>query len=139
MSDSKTATERLREMLDARGVDYEANRIDFDDGYSNIYTEWGDDDNASYIEYVDGTVLRIFGCTPEQAVAATLGSGECENTSKLNHSSVAGYYFTCSECGLSVGTSMNIRETDLVTPTCFRWGELYKFERCPRCGKAVKR
>ena len=64
---------------------------------------------------------------------------ECENTSKLNNSSVAGYYFTCSECGLSVGTSMNIRETDLVTPTCFRWGELYKFERCPRCGRVVKR
>ena len=65
-----TATDELRKLLDERGVEYEAECIDF----SNYFT-WGEDDCCSYTEYPDGTVLRIWDCTPEQAIAATLGRG----------------------------------------------------------------
>ena len=64
-----SATDELRKLLDERGVEYEAERIDF----SN-YSTWGKNDCYSYTEYPDGTVLRIWDCTPEQAIAATLGN-----------------------------------------------------------------
>ena len=82
-----TSTDELRKMLDERGVEYEANRLDFDDGNFNIFTEWGDDGNYSYVEYSDGPVLRMFGCTPEQAIAATLGSEINGETTSVRPSS----------------------------------------------------
>ena len=66
-----TATNELRKLLDERGVEYEAERID-----SSNYFTWGENDCYSYTEYQDGTVLRIWDCTPEQAIAATLGSDD---------------------------------------------------------------
>ena len=117
MTDSKTATERLREMLDARSVEYETYRIDFGEDRSNFHTEWGNDNDYLYVEYSDGPVLRMFGCTPEQAIAATLGSGECENVAK--------YWgeFECSECD-----------------TLADFGsDLHLVSYCPHCGKKVKR
>lgn len=79
-----------------------------------------------------------------QAIAdelnAALGSGECENVSKLNRDGVAAYFFTCSECGLSVCAGVGIGEIELKSPLRFVWKHgMYEFERCPRCGKAVKR
>ena len=70
-----------------------------------------------------------------------LGSGTCENASELNTDGLAGYYFTCSECGLSICASMGIGKIELSGPRSFRWkvDGRYEFERCPRCGKAVKR
>ena len=67
--------------------------------------------------------------------------GECRNVSIMNRDGVAGYYFTCSECGLSVLASYGIGEIEYTSPNSFYWktnGD-YEFERCPRCGKAVKR
>ena len=63
-----SATDELRKLLDERGVEYEAECID-----SSNYFTWGENDCYSYTEYPDGTVLRIWDCTPEQAIAATLG------------------------------------------------------------------
>ena len=71
----ESSTEILRKLLDERGVEYEAESIAF----SNCLT-WGENDCYSYTEYQDGTVLRIWDCTPEQAIAATLGSGTCKPT-----------------------------------------------------------
>ena len=75
MTDSN-ATEHLRNLLHAYGIEYEAIRLDFDGGDFNIYTEWGDEPSYSFVEYRDGTVLRIFDCTPQQAIAATLGADD---------------------------------------------------------------
>lgn len=67
-----TATEQLRKLLDERGVEYDDKAI----GTSRS-TEWDKDENyevrAVYVEYADGCVLQIYDCTPEQAIAATLG------------------------------------------------------------------
>ena len=73
MSD-KTATERLREILDERGVEWE------DHGYEN-HTWWNGRElvgwHAENRPSVNGSYVKIEAMlTPEQAVAATLGSGK---------------------------------------------------------------
>ena len=68
-----TSTDELRKLLDERGVEHDDDYLRLPKDNFNKYTTWGDDDCDSYIEYVDGTVLRIFDCTPEQAISATLG------------------------------------------------------------------
>ena len=105
-------------MLDAHGVEYETSRSNF-----SIYTEWGDDEIVLFAEYVDGTMLRMFGCTPEQAIAATLGSGECELDETYTYSDAREviHVLECSACG----------------ETCEHVNGVYP--RCPHCGKAVKR
>lgn len=74
-----TATEELRRILDERGVEHEDSElIDHGDRTTTYYTEWGGNDDGDganvYAEYMDGTVLRVFDATPEQAIAATLGN-----------------------------------------------------------------
>ena len=77
-----SATEKLRRMLDVRGVKWTDRAKDFEltvAGFAD--TRW--DANGSrwcYIE-IGGTAtltsclpMEIRGCTPEQAIAATLGS-----------------------------------------------------------------
>lgn len=74
MTDSKTATERLRELLDERGVEwrdsepYGANAVTKFDvrGITLRYVEYPD---YCWLDYHENEAL-----TPEQAIAATLGS-----------------------------------------------------------------
>lgn len=72
MTDSKTATERLRELLDARGVEWS------DSSDENLrHTTWNDM-NCWFNEFPDGWTawgMAMRG-TPEQAIAATLGSDD---------------------------------------------------------------
>ena len=94
-----TATERLRAMLDERGVEYIENDFGITWSYYN--------DPHTATESMDGTLI-VTGLTPEQAIDATLGRGECR---KLPPSGDAvcivrkyGYemefgYWRCSECG----------------------------------------
>ena len=113
------ATEELRRLLDERGVewsDYSDDRV--------FHTSWN---NMScwFNEFTDGWTawgMSMHG-TPEQAIAATLGSGTCsmeygdavtEDTKR-----VLDVYF-CSECG---------------SPTYNDCMPYY----CIYCGKAVKR
>jgi len=80
-----SATEELRRLLDERGVDYYRHEdgeplrvLEESDGPA---TSWRVD-NVSYCAVPDkhGTFdVWIDHCTPEQAVAATLGSGTCED------------------------------------------------------------
>ena len=90
MTDNRTT--ELRRLLDERGVEHEDSElIDHRDGTTTYYTEWGGNDDGDgsnvYIEYMDGTVLRMFDATPEQAIAATLGSGTltAEQVSKATY------------------------------------------------------
>ena len=76
MTDNRTT--ELRGKLTEHGVKHEDSELtDFNDGTTTYYTEWGGNDDGDganvYVEYVDGTVLRMFDATPEQAIAATLG------------------------------------------------------------------
>lgn len=124
MSDGKNATKRLREMLTERGVDYEVKDL------SNIKffhdTRW----NANgvhwcYTEFVGATTCLTMcnewkDCTPEQAIAATLGSAErtCERvTHGLERDrEIVTVSWTCSECGAHMGRDCNY---------------------CPNCGAKV--
>lgn len=70
-----TATERLRALLDERGVGWTTA------SGSACYTAWATERGiAQATDYgEDGGVLSVlFRCVPAQAIAATLGRGTCE-------------------------------------------------------------
>ena len=82
-----SATEELRRLLDERGIEHDdefiKSALSYCDGYEATY--WNGD-SFGYVEPIGappGTIgsypdLTINNCTPEQAIAATLGRGECE-------------------------------------------------------------
>jgi hypothetical protein len=111
----QTATERMRAMLDERGVEYET-----EDRPTIRYTDWGD---WLFTEPLDAKphtlgaqceLMRV-PVTPEQAIAATLGRGTCHDV--WDTELMGRLRFQCSECG---GVSLEI------TP---------RF--CPNCGRKV--
>lgn len=85
-----TATDKLRRMLDERGVEW------CDSSDENVlHTTWNDMD-CWFNEFPDGWTAWGMAKrgTPEQAIAATLGAGTCHNVSyRLDESR-----FHCSEC-----------------------------------------
>ena len=82
-----TATEELRRMLDERGVPWKGY------GYEN-HTWWGEW-HAENRPSVNGLFLKVEGVvTPEQAIAATLGRGECHDAAGKQMA-----FFACSACG----------------------------------------
>lgn len=71
------------------------------------------DNHATEAEAIEAWNTR----TPEQAIAATLGAGECENVAE-------GWgVFECSGCGFYADFG----------------SDLHRARICPDCGKAVKR
>ena len=129
MTDSN-ATE-LREKLDALGIEH----FDFDKG-GRTQTMWESPDSNRHFNYetfnneAKTSKLTIsWFPTPEQAIAATLGAGECEIDDEPD-----GWY-KCDDCGCVVGywllndDSWTIYMDDYQIP----------FNNCPNCGKAVKR
>lgn len=107
---TRTATERLCELLDERGV-----------GWSGFWVKdmpatqfrfggmgWTATEHKSGKLYLTSTNL-----TPEQAIGATLGRGTCHMTMREN---IRGYAYLdtyeCSECGEQVerGTVMGVSE-----------------------------
>lgn len=87
-----TATERLRAMLDERGVKWE----DFDGEPT-----WMGSDGRTYCARYEFTfdgldnTMTVYHLTSAQAIAATLGAGTCHDVCN----SVA--EFTCSACGFN--------------------------------------
>lgn len=130
-----TATEKLRRLLDERGVKWRAW-----DGVHPI-TVWHDE--QCVYEYMERTLLNgakphtgevldgtgrleavIHVCTPEQAITATLGVGTCHmELTELRGPAYTDVYL-CSECGeeVMVGTVM---------------GESERPKWCPWCGRKV--
>lgn len=123
-----TATERIRAMLDERGVEYRVSAT----GYS---IEIGPSMTA-YANRTDTTLdVSLLGVTPEQAIAATLGDADATGerqgdagTCHMELTDLRGHAYTdvyvCSECGgeVMVGTVMG--ESDVP-----KW--------CPWCGRKV--
>lgn len=67
-----TATERLRQLLDERGVEWH--------GTGSVY---GDDFDATESVWKDDALdVTLYGVSPEHAVEATLGRGTCKVVSK---------------------------------------------------------
>ena len=121
---TETTTDRLRALLDERGVEHY-------DGAER--TLWGyeptGEDTGIYryaASEISGGFLQfdMFRVTPEQAIAATLGSETCENANTDGYS----FRFECSKCGYgSITTNCRTRND-----------ELPRF--CPNCGRrTVKR
>ncbi len=82
--------------------------------------------------------------TPDELMAL-LGQRTCRNIAELNEKGVSGYFFVCSECGLSVHANFDIDKTNYpdrkpdgsIDLHTFNSNGKYKFERCPRCGRKV--
>ena len=122
MTDSKTATELLPCPF-CGSVDIDEYEGDYGNGVycmncgammgEPIHHEYRVTERVSIGQAIEAWNTR----TPEQAIAATLGSGECENIAK--------YWgeFECSECD-----------------TLADFGsDLHLVSYCPHCGKKVKR
>lgn len=87
-----SATERLRALLTERGVEWHGRDCIF----------WDDSDAVRSIWKDDALDVTLYGVTPEQAVAATLGPGTCHPiiSDNLTESEGTGdAWADCSECG----------------------------------------
>ena len=117
-----TATERLRQLLDERGVEW----IDFDGEPT-----WMGNDRMHYArqecscdEPTDE--VTVYHLTPEQAVEATLGRGTCKMEATLTNpfeTRIDEYH--CSECGEYCSVEKVMGKTE---PPKF----------CPECGRKVE-
>jgi hypothetical protein len=115
-----TATERLRQLLDERGVEW------WEDAFSSEHrTVFDGKDGVRYCVHQLGSSLfisSVLSVTPEQAVEATLGRGTCRiPETRIDHGSIEYNGMTawrrCSACGAEV----------LASPPHY----------CPNCGRRV--
>ena len=125
-----TTTDELRRLLDERGAEHEDSELIYhDNGSTTYYTEWGGNDGGNgvnvYVEYTDGTVLRMFDATPEQALTATLGSHEW--TTKMYRDEHGIWHCAACERGADVITG-NDGELDM-------WNDSWAPNYCPYCGR----
>lgn len=76
-----SATDELRRLLDERGVEWlGTNFTKPTNGHPTNTSLYPENHDAVFIEYTDGSVLRQFDLTPEQAIAATLGNDGAERS-----------------------------------------------------------
>lgn len=110
-----TATDRLRALLDERGVEW---WNETDPHPQNVTVARLDGRVAFFHENANGTVgysiHNSYDLTPEQAVEATLGRGTCH---ARNDEDTCGHD-VCSGCG-------------------FVWPDDYSINYCPNCGRRV--
>lgn len=109
-------TDEVRRLLDEHGVEYETA-----DSYRCKFTLWrnnGIDAGWDDSENWEQPHLLIIGFTPEQAIAATLGRGECKAVYRPEG-------VVCSECG---GGGLTVPRLGVKAFRNF----------CPNCGRRVK-
>lgn len=120
-----TATERLRQLLDERGVEW--------------WTDFAMPTHSTYFEPDGGMTVSVwehggklgieastdYRFTPEQAVDATLGRGTCGMELPDLRGPAYTDVYVCSECGgeVMVGTVMGVSDVP-------KW--------CPWCGRRVE-
>ena len=120
-----TATERLRQLLDERGVEWQERVWG---GKHSVTTFWcARGVRWHYRENrFDELRLHADGLTPEQAVEATLGRGTCKMEATLTNpfeTRIDEYH--CSECGEYCSVEKVMGKTE---PPKF----------CPECGRRVE-
>ena len=111
-----TATDELRRMLDERGVEH------YDGTEMTLWLKDEHGYRASANELHSGRLsVHIWCDTPEHAIEATLGRGECDNIHEPPKDATfwPSPHFKCSECG---ATHISID---------------YVFY-CPNCGRKVR-
>lgn len=126
---SDNAIERLRELLDERGVNHVG---------TGGMTRWASDNGCVCRAYSRPNPLTvdvaIMDASPEQAIAATLGRGGCK-VDVLNTGDCAGYECSeyimhCNGCGHEFGHVLYNED-----------GEVWMSEPphfCPNCGRRVE-
>ena len=129
-----SATEVLRRLLDERGVEWGAS-----DTYRLLVTSWSDASGHSwsFMEHRDGSFSKLtaYHLTPEQAIAATLGSCNCSNNCTNSERTGTCYdtgesrIFHCSECDLGLD-DVFIDDEERYT-----FADFPRF--CPFCGAEV--
>lgn len=129
-----TATERIRAMLDERGVEWR--------GGLPTETIVTDPIDVLYVQRTDGMIhvyIRSY-LTPEQAIAATLGS--CNRSSNCTNGEQTGTChdegdpsdFCCSECGVRMFTDTG----DTYTMIASDGRTIIKHPNfCPNCGRRI--
>lgn len=123
-----TATDELRKMLDGCGIEHE--------DYAYVVPETQERCEITRVRDFTGRFkARFMSCnepgkvdvacklTPAQAIAATLGRGECENVGYY----IDGTRFKCSSCDYNGWTNWA------------KDGEDRAPNYCPNCGRRVKR
>ena len=108
-----SATDELRRLLDERGVEY--SREGCETFFKNIHI-WAINNKK--------LCISISGLTPEQAIEATLGRGECEIETTENWLPAERYH-RCKHCGAFFAV---MNASGDIQPCV-----------CPNCGRAVKR
>lgn len=117
-----TATEELRRLLDERGVEYEVYEQGwvFFEGNGLGWVFVGGDTHGQLLHQ------KLF-ITPEQAIAATLGTGTCHDEGDPGA-------FCCSACGVRMFTDTGDTYTMIASDgrTIIRHPNF-----CPNCGAKV--
>lgn len=133
-----TATDELRRLLDERGVEYETDDTQVDGNgtmYQVTYVKEGYARTWVYEEPPDCDLLVSYNLDlgAEDAIAATLGRGECK-VDVLNTGDCAGYECSeyimhCNGCGHEFGHVLYNEDGDV-------WmSEPPNY--CPNCGRRV--
>ena len=137
-----TATERLRRMLDERGVEWETDRSGFRVMWGKPLDEFHDTMQFKAVNNAlpnGGLNVHICGFTPEQAIAATLGRGTCHNIAVPDEYSDRP--FTCSECGargpMGNGTYHMASSWAMEDGTLAFADSWPVWKYCPNCGRRV--
>lgn len=130
-----TATDELRAMLDERGVEWETDRSGFRVMWGKPVDEFHDTMQFKAVDNAlpnGGLNVHICGFTPEQAIAATLGAGTCED---LGGTDANGRdVFNCSGCGCV----LSLYDIDGSNNICTSF--IFDYPRfCPECGARVVR
>ncbi len=113
-----TATDELRRMLDERGVEYEGGErsLRWRDRYGIMMQAF---------PLANGELgMGVWSCTPEQAIAATLGAGTCHIEERHGD-------WYCTGCGEMVGTC------DMASEFCIDGNAIEMWHFCPNCGRKV--
>lgn len=129
-----TATDRLRALLDERGVEWD-NTLS-DGAKSAYFTEWmfnSDEETAVAREWSEGELdvtVCLYNLTPEEAVDVTLGRGECHNHSPNSPGKMP--RLRCSECGCITTLDVPNGGAGYVGETVMAWPMF-----CSNCGRKV--
>jgi len=116
-----SSTDRLRTMLDERGVEYET-YIEPLTGFEHVKWNFNEHGSADFNLEFGEPWLVMYGAIsgPEQAIEATLGRETCRNASNAADEG----YFKCSACGASCSVEWESGGWDAP-------------RHCPNCGAKV--
>lgn len=116
-----TATERLRQLLDERGVKWWPLH-DVESGYYEDRDTEFLANGRKHVAHEWGRRLQVDMLSPEQAVEATLGRGKCRMELPDLRGPAYTDVYVCSECGgeVMVGTVMGVSDVPKWCPWCGR-------------------